>query len=398
MKFKTNINLIFIYILTFSISLQIGYFFDGAHRYIPLRVVIIACFIYLFVVVSHKKINTNRLCFFIIALSIQLFYLIFWSNHYTEDLLSRSIGNFLYIICFGFIFNSMCEKLSKKQILTLLYFGCLFFLIILSIETILRFMYPSLNSSQLTSEAAQKIERDASLIYSGDLPLTEYFYSFKYSSILFFDSNYVGLIALMIVFILKYIHFSSTIIKTSLLEFIAVSLLVLSFSRSAILVVIIFYFYYYFVLSSHRNVRFISIVLFGILITISPLFIMDSNIQDGSFDTKVQIMLSLYNKFDEIPAVQLLFGAGPVVGGYIFSYKDGEYAHALLPLIMGELGILGILIILFFYAYIILKLKKWGVMFLIVTFIPGLSLIDPYQIFYYWSIIAIFRAEYNKQE
>ncbi|HFT1527996.1 TPA: hypothetical protein ACHWKK_001949 [Providencia stuartii] len=255
-----------------------------------------------------------------------------------------------------------------------------------------------MNSSQLTSEAAQKIERDASLIYSGDLPLTEYFYSFKYSSILFFDSNYVGLIALMIVFILKYIHFSSAIIKTSLLEFIAVSLLVLSFSRSAILVVIIFYFYYYFVLSSHRNVRFISIVLLGILITISPLFIMDSNIQDVSFDTKVQIMLSLYNKFDEIPAVQLLFGAGPVVGGYIFSYKDGEYAHALLPLIMGELGILGILIILFFYTYIILKLKKWGVMFLIVTFIPGLSLIDPYQIFYYWSIIAIFRAEYNKQE
>lgn len=309
---------------------------------------------------------------------------------FTDDLLSRAIGNFIYIVCFYILFDSICNKLSRQQLINVCKFGCYFFLFLLVIETVLRFTFPALNVSQLDSNAAQKVESDAASIYEGTLSIFEYFYTFKYSSVMFFDSNYVGLMGLLMIFCIKLVkNYQWSNRQLNIAEIIAICIVVLSLSRAAMISAAIFYGTYYFVKIKSLSIK-ISLLITLVTSVLLVIFTFDLHfLNDGSLETKLQIMESLYSKFDSVTFMQFIFGAGPDVGGYVFSYKDGGYAHALIPLIVGEMGVIGMVLVLLLYTYMIMKFRLWGGLFAIITFIPGLSLIDPYQVMYYWVIILL---------
>ncbi|MEH8248230.1 hypothetical protein ACET9N_09215 [Aeromonas veronii] len=388
---RIKLEVILAYFLTMSLCLQIGYLFNGASRFIPLRVIIVLSLFFLIKnLASTIKINLKYVKWLVVLSIIQIVYLLFWIEFFTDELLSRTIGNFIYIVCFYILFDSICNKLSRQQLLNVCKFGCYFFLFLLVIETVLRFTFPALNVSQLDSNAAQKVESDAASIYEGSLSIFDYFYSFKYSSVMFFDSNYVGLMGLLIVFCIKFIkrnQLSSR--QLNVAEVVAIGIVVFSFSRAAMIAGVLFYGTYYFVKIRSLSIK---VSLFITLITSVLLVIFASDfhgLNDGSLETKLQIMESLYSKFDSVTFTQFIFGAGPVVGGYVFSYKDGGYAHALIPLVVGEMGIVGMVMVLVLYIYMIVKFRVWGWLFTIITFVPGLSLIDPYQVMYYWTIVLL---------
>ena len=85
-----------------------------------------------------------------------------------------------------------------------------------------------------------------------------------------------------------------------------------------------------------------------------------------------------------------MFGQGFDVGGYLYSWKEGGYAHAMIPLIVGEVGIVG----MFFYISIIIySYVKVGFDSLYITLpmiIAGMSLIYPYDAMYIYSMLLLF--------
>lgn len=388
---RIKLEVILAYLLTISLCLQIGYLFNGASRFIPLRIIIILSFFFLIKnLASTTKINLRYVKWLVVLSIIQIIYLLFWIEFFTEDLLSRTIGNFIYIVFFYILFDSICNNLSRQQLLSVCKLGCYFFLFLLVIETILRFTYPTLNVTQLDSDAAKKVENDAASIYEGTLSVFDYFYSFKYSSVMFFDSNYVGLMGLLIIFCIKFIkNNQQSNRQLNIAEIIAIGIVIFSLSRAAMISAAIFYGTYYFVNIKHLSTKvslFITLVTSALLVV----FTFDFHfLNDGSLETKLKIMESLYSKFDSVTFTQFIFGAGPVVGGYVFSYKDGGYAHALIPLVVGEMGAVGMVMVLALYIYMIVKFRIWGWLFTIITFIPGLSLIDPYQVMYYWAVVLL---------
>ncbi|WP_324018271.1 hypothetical protein [Aeromonas caviae] len=398
MRSSNTFDVLLIYLLTFSICIQFDYFFDGASRYIPLRIITLVIFVYVIKnVISDNLYNKRHLFLGGAVVITQLIYLIVWTRYYTDDLLSRTIGNFIYVVGFSYLFFSLCEKCSPKVLINVLKSGTCFFTLLLLVETCTRFMFPTLDITHV--DATEKIARDVHGVLGGDLPVFEYFYSFKYSSIMFFDSNYVGLMGLLMVYTIRYMKWLEPDGRMlSVMELLSFIIVVLSFSRSAIFSMLILYIAIIYI-SFRSTILRVNLFILSLAFLSLGLFIWGNNINinDGSFETKLEILKSLYNKYDSIDFIQLLLGAGPVVGGYVFSYKDGAYAHSLIPLVLGEMGLVGVCLLIVIYCYIVAKIKRWGGLFIIITFLPGLSLIDPYQIMYVWVVALIIYTKDSKK-
>ena len=78
-----------------------------------------------------------------------------------------------------------------------------------------------------------------------------------------------------------------------------------------------------------RNQRFYSFLILLVSIFIISVFNILSFVStDESFITKVSIFLSI-EKFFNFPIFDILFGYGLLNGGFVISYEEGKYAHAL---------------------------------------------------------------------
>jgi hypothetical protein len=111
--------------------------------------------------------------------------------------------------------------------------------------------------------------------------------------------------------------------------------------------------------------------------------------KDGSFITKIQIFESL-KRMPENKLSNNLFGFGIEEGRRAYSYIEGRFGHAHLSLIIGQFGILGLL--LYIVCFIAMYVTTRGsVSFLIYAFIiSGFSLIDlgP-NLFWVFGIITV---------
>ncbi|MCX9073018.1 hypothetical protein, partial [Citrobacter portucalensis] len=111
-------------------------------------------------------------------------------------------------------------------------------------------------------------------------------------------------------------------------------------------------------------------------------------ITDESFVSKVIIFSSL-EKIASIDLINLLFGSGFDIGGYVFSYKDGGYAHAFIPLVLGELGVVGLIAMCSVLLLIMVKLRRVSLYILAPYMICGFSLIYPYDSMYILALTSL---------
>src|SRR5690606_17583947 len=88
---------------------------------------------------------------------------------------------------------------------------------------------------------------------------------------------------------------------------------------------------------------------------------------DGSFLTKLQILDGLSGFFQQDLDVAL-FGLGYEVGGYLYSYMSGGYAHIHLAILLGELGLIGTMVY-FAYWYFIRVQSGSRVVYLFIPFL-----------------------------
>src|SRR5690606_3785470 len=119
-------------------------------------------------------------------------------------------------------------------------------------------------------------------------------------------------------------------------------------------------------------------------------------IQDSSFNTKINIFYSL-NTIAEHGLINILFGYGVEAGGFIYSYKEGAYAHALIPLLIGQFGLIGLIAYFSFLIYLSFKVGFYGWLLSFAIFVSGLSLSDPWQVLNYFSFLVMARhTSFNK--
>lgn len=384
-----NLKLASLYILSCSLVLRFDFLFGGANRFVPFRVLILLTFFWVlaqfFEPFRHARVSKATLGFLSAFLLYFTLIHFFWLD--SMDSLGPFLRNqfhFVYILAGYFLTSYLASGLSKVQIQLLVKFVIGLVLTVVSLETSLRYLMPTLD---LNSESTDYLIE----IYTGaqqGLSL-ETFYFFKMSSIMFFDSNYVGAFLLIFFALHLFVDYKSALRK-NLVSGIFLLLIFFTLSRAAIFITALWLVFNYW-----NSRSFMPKWVFAILCVMASIltfFIIQDNVAvtDGSFITKIQILEGLTGFFEQ-DLTTALFGLGYEVGGYLYSYMSGGYAHIHLAILLGELGLIGTLVY-FAYWYFIGIQSGSKVLYLFVPFfIVGLSLADPWELGYFWASAMIAR-------
>lgn len=388
-KAVENLKLASLYILSVSVVLRFDFLFGGANRFLPFRVLMVLTLFWFFTQFLdpfRPKWVSKAIIFF---LSIFLLYFslahLFWIDS-MESLgpFLRNQFHFVYILAGYFLTQYLAKGLSKKQIQTLVKVVIGLVLTVVSLETSLRYLMPTLDLNSESTDYLLEIYTGAQQGLSFDT-----FYFFKMSSIMFFDSNYVGAFLLIFFGMHHFVNYESPLRK-NLVSVIFLLLIFFTLSRAAIFVTGIWLAFNFW-----NSKAFVSKWVFAISCVIASLislfFLQDSvAFSDGSFITKLQILEGLSVFFDQdLPTA--LFGLGYEVGGYLYSYMSGGYAHIHLAILLGELGLIGCLVYFAYWYFIGLQSGVRVLYIFIPFFIVGLSLADPWEIGYFWASAMIAR-------
>lgn len=382
---RINLPYFFLLVLVTSIALQFDYVFFNIYFFVPFFVVVIVALGTFLLLHSY----INQIIFFLLLVSI-LFVttLIIVFSGITE--LKRTLIYPFYIILSVFITNNLLYSLNKIKIKKIIELTMLVCVLAVLIETFFRFYMPTLD---LRGDTENYINSVTALNPTFVELLTgEIFYAFKFSSIMFFDSNFVGLFLLPILVLnLFYIEMNKTKAKRfKLLLLVVLFLIALTFSRAAMLTAVIVLYLYcmYKIMHYHKQVFFITVCVSIFAFSAGLIHFHNLLIQDGSFITKISIFNSLSTIFEH-DLNHIFFGYGLDVGGTIYSYQKDSYAHALIPVLLGQFGLLGLCIYFSFVIYMSFKIGFFGWLLFIAIFVSGLSLTDPWQILNYFSFLIM---------
>lgn len=206
------------------------------------------------------------------------------------------------------------------------------------------------------------------------------FYIFKVNSPFFVDTNALALFGLFYFSIFFY-YYKYSKANDSTIFLIALLLLLvfilLSFSRSAAVAlfsVILFHLFF---------TRKIQIKLLLLIFSISIFVLMLPSIaqiigSDGSGATKFGVYQNFIENFGLYDARGTFFGYGINEGNYAYSYEQGKYSHAMLPMIAGHFGFIGLIIYFSFFGYLAVLSKGHTLYAFIPAFVAGLSYIHPF--------------------
>ena len=290
-KYSVNLHHVFLYILSISVLLRFDYLFGGANRYIPFRIIILFSLVYLLYIILHyRKIDVSRVdvYFFIIFLTLFTLFHFFWFE-YTMNLgaFIRNFLHFTYILAGFFLTKYLVSKISYREFQNLLKTVILGAIIIVGIETMVRFLYPTLDLNSEDSDYLISIYSGAQEGLSLDT-----FYFFKMSSIMFFDSNYVGSFLLVFLSLNTVVKYDSKLIK--ILSYVVLYLFIfLTLSRAAIFTSSLLLFFWMF-LKLPLGYKPYFLLFLGFLALIGFVsYGADLTVSDGSLLTKFEIFNSL---------------------------------------------------------------------------------------------------------
>ncbi|PSU50936.1 hypothetical protein C9J12_02925 [Photobacterium frigidiphilum] len=376
-KFKLNkfdFSEVILLILVTSTIFRFDAFFAGANRYIPYRITIICLFLFIvrrffFTEDRFKASLTSLKALTFLAVAVAVFNLLWFFRFDTLTSFFNSVLSFLYIIGGVALLSALLKEVSFSFVLKVrlifLFLSCIIF----SIETYIRFIHPELGLNE-NMDSNVVIDR-----MSAGVQADTFFY-FKYGSIMFFDSNYVGLNILPIVIL------ALSNDKYRKLYIIWLSILVaFSLSRSACLGLLMIY-TLYFIKWQRKYTPFVFIII-ALLLPFAGYEVYDFFKNDSSFLTKIAIFQSL-DLITQVSIFDFLFGFGLEKGPFIYSPNDAAYAHALIPLLLGQIGLVGLLIYFLSWVGMILYFGFPMLVAFITLNFCGISLADPWEVIYFF--------------
>lgn len=376
-KLKESQILSFIfYFLSAALAIRLSFYFNDSARYIPLRVtvfvipVVFLIHVYFNGVTTSKKMLLTTLC----SSFIFIIFIFIWVVNNLGDNAVGKVIDFIYPLCVFILISYFCNKISVKSVI---YGGQIFVLVslvLLLIETFIRFMYPEYAVKGDGNAYLDSLKRDS-------------FYIFKFGSIMYLDSNYVALHAL-VAFSLSFFVFEDS--KRILISLLLAIVIAMALSRSVYISFLLLPMLYFFKKQSLYVKFYLLVFIFPLIIFLLFYLIYGGGVEDGSLDTKLGIFKVFFSKVMDVENLTFYWGNGFDVGGYLYSFEAGKYAHAMMPLIIGELGLIGFMVYsgLLFYAYV--KIGYESLYIIVPMLVSGLSLIYPYDTMYLYSLLILF--------
>lgn len=294
--------------------------------------------------------NKVEIKYFSIYASIALFSWYF-SNNLSENnifyyLLFYTLPIFYYSALQGFL-----KKITLQQILYIFNLTISVFKMYLLVEVVYRYY---------TSYIA--------MISEG---LISSFYNFKGNSF-YSDTNFLALViqnfALVCFFLYKKFNDKKYFRNYIQLMFFAL----LTLSRSVVLtqiMLLLFDFYY----SKFEKGQFARFFLLTIIFAVSLILVFLLLQKDASFRSKIVIFDGL-KKINSFNFENQLFGFGFGNGEFIYSYRKGDYGHLHIALLLGQEGIIGVIMFITFLLFSLVSSKGATLRLVFAFLISGFSL------------------------
>ncbi|MGY9288732.1 hypothetical protein [Citrobacter braakii] len=208
------------------------------------------------------------------------------------------------------------------------------------------------------------------------------FYILKVDSLFFFDSNGTGIYILCLL-----CYFVTLWEKLNSEKYIYIAITCLfqlgTFSRAAILSSVLVFICYIFI-RSNTLTRFILISLASLLLLVGTSTVLTTMAHDGSGETKLLIFSRMTELYFANSLSEQLFGFGIELGNFAYSYLEGSYAHALIPMLLGEVGLIGLFAYLAFWLWWALRINTLVIIVFVPFFILGISYLPPFNETYFF--------------
>lgn len=215
------------------------------------------------------------------------------------------------------------------------------------------------------------------------MPLGEGLYRYKFHSFMFQDTNFAGLVLLVVVFFIRYLKIFYNV-NLKKYYWIGVVLLFLTVSRAAMLAYIVGEIMSFKIQPDKYikqvSFRFILMIIIG---TVAGTAIFLWLYEDPSFKSKLYILEIAEKTYDDLGVIKYI-GAGYNKSEELL----GIYAHNVIFLYFIETGIVGCVLKLVFLLYIMIKSKWRGLIVFFPMFIAAQSAIG-YGIHYLYVILAL---------
>lgn len=219
--------------------------------------------------------------------------------------------------------------------------------------------------------------------------MSNFFYIYKFSSIMFYDTNETGFFELIFFSFLLYLRDKKIINIQKKVLFVCFVMLCFTFSRAAVLGSVVLMFFLYILDKVNIFVKFIIIsISFFFIFLIINIFLMD-----GSFLTKIDIFERTYKYLLSCSVRNLLLGVGM---NNSMVALGGIYGHNYITLFIVEYGIIGFILLI--TLFLIMFTKCHATLYILIPYlITGLSFAPYFLPYMYFFLGVIYNIErWNK--
>lgn len=390
-------NKYFFIILWLFLVIRLPVFFSGSTKVIYLigiTIVLLLC-----VFTKQAVINKKYLMYFWIYSILIILSQLFWLDK--DPLLSahKVIFYQIYFILSFTLTWTVISTLDRQTFKKLTVAGIIFIICFLYLELFFRVYLTEIVlslKSQVYNYSSSRVDIVLSQTERG--LSFDNFYLFKAATFMALDTNYVANMVIPFFIILLYLKKEMKKSHYYILFFSFVFIIFWTISRAAWVAVFFLYLLSLFELLSPSLKRYIKFYIF-ISVPILSFVLLQyiTSIDDESFVTKLQILKSLL-KFSDLYLPTILFGEGNDLGYYIYSFKEGHYAHLTIPILLGVTGVLGTMVY-FLGWFLVLKDTRYTSMRVFFVFILiGLSLGDPWEPNYMFACAIIGKLQLYRMD
>jgi hypothetical protein len=236
------------------------------------------------------------------------------------------LGILVFLITYTTITNM--KNMNESILINGIMIGSWVVLFLISLDTIWRFSHPGAPTEGIES----------ALIRQGLM-----FYLYKYNTVMFADSNTVALLLQSIFFL--HVYFYTIGYKQKYIMFFCFLLLLLTFSRAAVISTIICFVFIRYKLFYFKFVALAIVVALTALIMFFLTGLDYQGVLDGSVRAKIDILYLLVEFIENSDFLRFLYGVG--TGGSMSEL--GIYGHISFVTSIVEIGFLGSAIYLMFF-------------------------------------------------
>lgn len=363
------------YFISFLMLIASGLYLSGITPLSPIYFIFgIAIIFNCFKLLLHFEIHMNGLAFFnlficVVSIFVQLIVI---PNTRVPNTIGLALPYLFYFICFQSL-----NTLTKKEIMNLCAYMLSAHVILFSIDAIIRLTNPTLYASNA---------------YSGHTRESGLAYMFKYNSIMYPDSNFVGVQVCLTYFFTLYLIKENLLVSWAKnLRYVLFVLVILSTSRSAIITMVLYTLIFNkisfpFQITKKQILWLVGIAIFLI---ISSIFILSLIKNDESFNSKFMILYLAVDFLKSIPISSIFFGIGM---GNTFSFI-GIGAHNLLVTLTLETGLFGLTLFILSMYFSIKKTNGKALYVLFPLFTMGFSFVSLALPFLFTFLAIIYVVE-----